>query len=319
MLPYFLELGNAYYQTGQYDSATIYIRKSLSSSSYATKADSYMRLADIAKAQGNIVLSLNMERLYSAYKDSANISLQRTQIAETEQAIKLQCQQTQHEYSTKKYYYCIIIAILISIGFIYKLRKRYLKRLNRQERKARLKEEELRQQYLLSKKETVQKEEQTAALQQKIAQYHLVEDQKEKMLKELKELNEQRTLLLKETLKYSDVYTKMKKIISDYKKKGNSKESLNDEEWDRFIAEIDKNSALLKLSTEYKLDKREIRYCHLLLADFSIEERMLILQISRATLYRMEQEIFRKMNIPYQAKALQKLLKSMINDASINA
>lgn len=48
----FLELGDAYYQAGQYDSATIYIRKSLASSSYSTKEAAYMRLADIARAQG---------------------------------------------------------------------------------------------------------------------------------------------------------------------------------------------------------------------------------------------------------------------------
>ena len=67
----FLELGDAYYQAGQYDSATIYIRKSLASSSYSTKEAAYMRLADIARAQGDISRSLNMEQLYSTYKDSA--------------------------------------------------------------------------------------------------------------------------------------------------------------------------------------------------------------------------------------------------------
>ena len=166
----FLELGDAYYQTGQYDSATIYIRKSLSSSSYSTKEAAYMRLADIARAQGDISWSLNMEQLYSTYKDSTNLSRQRTGIIETEQTIEMLHQQTLYESYLKEYRYYILCSILIGIGSIYLLRKRYLKKFHQQRQKALLKEKELRSQYLSVKEETKQKEEQIAALQQKIIQ-----------------------------------------------------------------------------------------------------------------------------------------------------
>lgn len=64
------------------------------------------------------------------------------------------------------------------------------------------------------KEETKQKEEQIAALQQKIIQQYIDEVQKEQMQKELEKLNKQHIVLLKKVLEYSDVYNKMKKIIS---------------------------------------------------------------------------------------------------------
>ena len=309
----FLELGDAYYQTGQYDSATIYIRKSLSSSSYSTKEAAYMRLADIARAQGDISWSLNMERLHRAYKDSTNLSRQRTGIIETEQTIEMLHQQTLYESYLKEYRYYILCSILIGIGSIYLLRKRYLKKFHQQRQKALLKEKELRSQYLSVKEETKQKEEQIAALQQKTIQKYIDEVQKEQMQKELEKLNKQHIVLLKKVLEYSDVYNKMKQIISDCKEHGISKVTLTDDEWIRFMAEIEKTGTLSKLAVEYKFSKNETHYCYLLFTDFSIKERMQILKIAHATLYRTEQRICRKMNVPYQANELQKLLKSITN------
>ena len=105
----------------------------------------------------------------------------------------------------------------------------------------------------------------------------------------------------------------MKKIISDCKEHGISKVTLTDDEWIRFMAEIEKTDILSKLAVEYKFSKNETRYCYLLFTDFSIKERMQILKIAHATLYRTEQRICKKMNVPYQANELQKLLKSIIN------
>ena len=66
----FLILGDAYYKCEQYDSAIFYLNKSLVSRDYGRKSGVYMRLADIAMIQGNIALSLELERSSSAYKDS---------------------------------------------------------------------------------------------------------------------------------------------------------------------------------------------------------------------------------------------------------
>ena len=67
----FLILGEAYYKVSQYDSALIFLNKSLCSDDNYTKAGAYMRLADIAQKQGNLKKALEMERKYSAHLDSA--------------------------------------------------------------------------------------------------------------------------------------------------------------------------------------------------------------------------------------------------------
>ena len=67
----YLLLGDAYYKAKLYDSAHFYLNKALHTQVYITKASAYMRLADIAKESNKIEESLELERLYSAYKDSA--------------------------------------------------------------------------------------------------------------------------------------------------------------------------------------------------------------------------------------------------------
>lgn len=269
----FLELGDAYYQTKQYDSATIYIKKSFASPSYSTKEAAYMRLADIAKAKGDTSLSLNLEQFHSAYKDSANLFLQRTEINEAERTIEMLQQRTLYESYLKEYRYYILISVLIGFGSIYLLRKRYLKKLYLQKQKALLKEKELRRQYFFVKEETKQKEEQIAALQQKITQQYIDEAQKEQMQEELDKLNKQHIMLLRKVLDYSDVYNKMKQIIADCKEHGISKVTLTDDEWIRFMAETEKTGTLSKLAAEHKFSKNETHYCYLLFTDFSIKEK----------------------------------------------
>lgn len=66
----FFILGEAFYKIGDYDSASIYLKKSLGSKGFGTKADAYMRLSDIACMQGEDYLAREMERMSSNYKDS---------------------------------------------------------------------------------------------------------------------------------------------------------------------------------------------------------------------------------------------------------
>lgn len=80
-------LGSAYYLILQYDSARHYLQKSLFTTDYATKAGTYMYLADIAKEQGDLATSLEMERNYSAYLDSMQKSRQPDAIVCAEQGM----------------------------------------------------------------------------------------------------------------------------------------------------------------------------------------------------------------------------------------
>ena len=68
----YLLLGDVYYKARLYDSAHLYFNKALHTQEYITKANAYMRLADIAKKLNKLEESLELERLYSAYRDSAH-------------------------------------------------------------------------------------------------------------------------------------------------------------------------------------------------------------------------------------------------------
>lgn len=81
-------LGSAYYQISQYDSAHYYLQKALPTKHFATKASIYMYLADIAKEQGDLATSLEMERKYSAYLNSMQNNSQTDEIITAEKNLR---------------------------------------------------------------------------------------------------------------------------------------------------------------------------------------------------------------------------------------
>ena len=83
----FLLLGNAYFKAGLYDSATIYINKSLSSTRYGIKASAYMRLAEVAKVQGDLDRSLTLTKKYTLYIDSLHLAKQSDDILIAEKEV----------------------------------------------------------------------------------------------------------------------------------------------------------------------------------------------------------------------------------------
>lgn len=111
----YLLLGDAYYKLAIYDSAQIYLRKSLhTSSSLSTKAGVYMRLADIANEQGKQNEALEMERMYSAYTDSLRHKRQDVEVVNTENRI-MRAQLQQH-YQTKVHTFSLILLIAACIS-----------------------------------------------------------------------------------------------------------------------------------------------------------------------------------------------------------
>lgn len=80
----FLLLGDAYFKIGKYDSATIYINKSLLTTGYGTKASAYMRLAEIAQIQGDLEKSLTLTDKYTLYLDSLHAAQQSNDILNAE-------------------------------------------------------------------------------------------------------------------------------------------------------------------------------------------------------------------------------------------
>lgn len=124
----FLILGDAYYKCGQYDSAIFYLNKGLVGKDYRRKVDACMRLADIARIQGNVALSLELERSSSAYKDSL-YQLRRSVIAnkviEAETDAQTMLQKLYYKGRLNTYLYGFMLVTIMIVAIVLFLYRRY--------------------------------------------------------------------------------------------------------------------------------------------------------------------------------------------------
>lgn len=310
----FLTLGEAYFKAEKYDSASCYFNKSLGSSDYGIKADAYMRLVDIANRRGDASISLEMERMHSAYRDSLEQASQRTKVLEVEQRMTIQKQRARYEVSLNKYFLVAIVLAAICIIILLLLINHRFK--HRQQEKQQLEwENELRQKFVQQKEELEQKEKEIAALQDRIALQYINEEQKQTLEVELTDLNEQHTALVKKMRRYSEVTQKIDHILSIYKEKKIPKEFLDENDWARLLAEVDPKGVVNSIGRKYKLSEIECHLCSLLLLGYSVADMGRIIRRQRISVYRIERSITKKMGRNYQAGELQKWLKNMINDS----
>ncbi|WP_288860487.1 hypothetical protein [uncultured Bacteroides sp.] len=310
----FLTLGEAYFKTEKYDSAAYCFNRSLGSSDYGIKADACMRLADIANRRGDTSVSLKMEQMHLAYRDSLEQASQRTKLLETEQRITIRKQQARYESSLNRYSLAAIVSAAICI-VISLLLINYRFRHRRQERQQLERENELRRKYVQQRGELEQKEKEIAASQDRIARQHINEKQKQMLEAELAGLNEQHTALVKKMRKYSEVIQKIDRILSVYKENKIPKEFLDENDWARLLAEVDPRGVVNGISEKCRLSEIECHLCGLLLLEYSVADMGRIIQRQRISVYRIERTITKKMGRDYQAGELQKWLKSMVNDS----
>lgn len=278
-------LGEAFYQAGQYDSATIYLKQALSLKGYNTLSGIYMRLADIAKEQGDLATSVEMERIYSAYKDSISLLNQTNKMIEAEKGLQLrqQLEAKQRAVTFKYIVYISIISTILIFAMIY-LYRRHCKRT------ARLQQE----------KEAIIKQKQT-----------LVEESsslKEALQKEKTE----KSALQKEAFNYSEVYEKIERIIENCKDHEFSSEELTDDDWLTILAEANRrcDNITLRLGVRYpSLSKNDIHLCCLTLLDIPKKYIGYLMKCSRSACYKREDNILeKKMGYTHKTTTLKKIL-----------
>lgn len=307
----FLILGDAYYKMGQYDSAYYYIKKSLSSSEYGTRSGAYMRLGEIIQKQGKLIQSLEMERLYSIYKDSLAQSSQSNDVTKVEQKIRIQEQQSQIESFLSKYKSFIFSLVIVCFITLYLLRYYYNRLLKKQRKNQQRIEEELHMKQVHQQKQLEEKNKEIKVLQQQITQQHC-NDKQEAQIAELHYLRKQRIALIKEMVNIIDVNTKVNQILSDYKEKGYSKIILSENEWARLMAEIDKNEIIHRICNDYQLTDEEYYICCLQSLDYTVTDMGHLLRCERLTVYRKEKKILEKMGLGYEAGKLKRIINSLI-------
>lgn len=314
----FYILGNAYYKNQQYDSATFYLYKALPDKSYAIKSGVYKQLSDIAKASRNFEASLVLEQTGSIYMDSLrnNRNRQACSVIGAEKNAQIAHLQKEHD-STISIYNKFLWFTVAAIFFILFCLKRSRRRATLlQEEKDRLKEIQaaMQQQNVKLEEEQRLNENRITYLEKELEQLHYDTAQKKQLRNELEVLNRERELLLTSMKKYSDVESKMKRIIQDYKEYDCSELCMEEEDWLQLIAETDRrwNQMTLKLCADHDLSQGEIHLCCLYLTDLPVSYFGCLLGCKRDTVYKKANRIVEKrMGYPHNSTSLQKVLKEL--------
>lgn len=304
----FLILGEAYYKVSQYDSALIFLNKSLCSDDNYTKAGAYMRLADIAQKQGNLKKALEMERKYSAHLDSTQQKQQSAAIVTTEKNILIQRKQSEFKTNLEQLY-CYIATgtafFLASFLVLLKCYKRKVIYYKQKEMEMSKKLEEMLR----------QKNEQISFLQKEIAQHRHSQTEKQTLKEELHTLKTERQALLKESYEHSGVCVKMKRIIQSYKKTDKSNERFDEEDWKQLIAETDIrwNDITIRLAAKYPLSQDEIYLCCLHLTDIPTSHFRYLMECSRDAIYKKAKRILeQKMKCTDKSISLRDFLEQFL-------
>lgn len=309
----YLLLGDAYYKAGQYDSATAYINKSLSSKRYGTKASAYMRLADIANQQGEISEALIFQQKNALYMDSLHLNRQSNDIINVEKKFERQqfksiLRDNEHKLLTSIIASCIII---VSIVILLRRYRQKVNSLKQSQSQLEQKQEEAQNKVLTYSDELKRKDALLAEMKEKIARIDADKKQWQQLKQEIEIMQNQRNAYAKEAFEHSSVFAKIERIIGAFKQCDKSDEQLTEEDWKCIIAAMDScwYGNISRLSAQHKLSKEDIHLCCLLLIEIPVSHIPYLINCTRNTVYRKEKEIINKMGICDKSVKLKDILK----------
>ena len=301
----FLLLGDAYYKCKEYDSATFYFNKSLLSKDYGRKVDAYMRLADIAMIQGNVTLSVELERNSSVYKDSLyefHRNVVANEMIEAEADAQAMLQKLYYKGRLNMYLYVfmlIVVMIIVVALFLYKRYRRKNDLLQKDKQQLEKVNQDLSQHYANLQTDITEKDLEIENLRKELVSHQIDEEERAKLQTELDEMILKRRTLAKEAFLHSPLYAKMQAIIQDYQDRDESDEEISDQEWQGFVVgmDVEWNNAITDLCVKYQLSKEELHLVCLSLAGFPFSHLEYLLHLSRKTLYRKKNVLLKRMGV----------------------
>ena len=301
----FLLLGDAYYKCKEYDSATFYFNKSLLSKDYGRKVDAYMRLADIAMIQGNVTLSVELERNSSVYKDSLyefHRNVVANEMIEAEADAQAMLQKLYYKGRLNMYLYVfmlIVVMIIVVALFLYKRYRRKNDLLQKDKQQLEKVNQDLSLHYANLQTDITEKDLEIENLRKELVSHQIDEEERAKLQAELDEMILKRRTLAKEAFLHSPLYAKMQAIIQDYQDRDESDEEISDQEWQEFVVgmDVEWNNAITDLCVKYQLSKEELHLVCLSLVGFPFSHLEYLLHLSRKTLYRKKNVLFKRRGV----------------------
>lgn len=327
---YYLIEGTAYYQMAQYDSAIVYLTKSLFSNNYYTKAGAYMRLSDIARKQGVMEEALRMEDSYRIYSDSAEQSKRVSEVVASVKDVLMQRTVRRYESFLHRYRHYIdalgIVLLSLVTVFIYKRRKYRAfslqaklmeERLFQKDAKlTNLQQEQLCRDALLAEKRKLcaEMEDRIVQMEMSINQLRQEEnsgiekDEVACLVEQMKSVTGEKERLFREILKISPIYESLLKLAEKNHANPDKMEKLSAGDWTNLKAEIDRISIdfTTRLSYKYELlTKDDLHFCCLVKTGLPFSKLASILCCTPNAVYKRRNTILGKMNRDLSEKTIE--------------
>lgn len=296
-----LLIGEAYYQLNRYDSAAIWLEKTIAGgASLPVRLSAYMRLADIAEEQGNAEKALAYQKKYQQAENEIHNQSQTTEIRLTEQELLYQRGRDKLKWGLYMCLSVIIFLLLLSV-FLWRFRIKERKRIRQQIK------------YVFGQWMQVHYEEQSRVLSATSdRQMMLLSDcSSEKEETPLKTFDFDSLLI---HIRQTELYVKAKQIIAYHKDFEGYEEHFTLTDQNRLLHDIDSctDGFITYLKTRcLALNEDDLRFCALHLLDFSVQQIAVLLEKDRSSVYKREKRILKdKLHCPVDSK-LGNVLKSI--------
>lgn len=292
-----LLIGEAYYQLNRYDSATIWLEKTVvCRPSLAVRSAAYMRLADIAEELGDVEKALMYQKKYQqAEYDLAGRAQQVAEIRLTEQD---QAHQQEQAQMKRLILICLaaigVLAVCIVLLLGWRIR----------ERKRRRRQMDTLMKYWWQEHWILLSAEPSAA------------EPEVRLLPPPAEREEQSAFNfdnLSACLQETEPYAKAKRILAHYKSYADYEEHFTVEDQDQLLHYIDlyTDGFIARLKKKASLSENDLRFCGLHLLGWSTQEIAVLLEKDRSGVYKRQKRILHHCFPEAGDEKLEKVLKSI--------
>lgn len=284
----YVTIGEVYTKLGQYDSATIYLNKSLVCNNNYTKRRAYTCLAQIARKQNRLEDALRYEECYAAYKDSTNAQEHPTEVTAVIKDMLHKQDKERYESTISHYTLLVIVTVVllllttIVLVWNHRRKEKKIELLNRK----------------VSEEEEKQKQ-----MTQSVAELLNEHKNKEKLLEEQLERKASQWNQgdIHEMLRRRPVGKRLSELCSQ---KGVAK-SLSDEEWVELMTCIDEGlpEFVPTLQKKYPhLSDSDIRLCCLVRLGYRYSQIALIYGVSPQSVYQSKNRVLRRIGMSEDTK-----------------
>lgn len=313
----YLLQGSVYYRMEKYDSAMVYLVKSLSSDSYYTKAGAYLRLSDISEKRGFFKEALRYKKYYLNYLDSAKKS-EESAVHVLSLENKAQVHRSAEYYNVflnkyRTYIYILLVLLLLGIALWVCRRQFYLKKAQDLICENQVLEESLNKMKLLQE-DLQKKESHIMTLQEQLG--NQVENRHELFLlkKQYTFLRNQKESLFVMLLSNTDSYKRLLVVINQRKQDPKCKLQFTDKDWEILMADINYflNGFIERLKKQYELlNNMDIRFCCLIRIGLSYVDISLVFERSLDAMYKKRNRITEvKVQLKSKEQPLEDVLKT---------